>query len=260
MKLIQVTDTHLAPPGELVDGLDPRARLDAVVAAINCNHRDAELCIFSGDLTEDGEVEAFEELRECLAALRVPHRLMIGNHDNRENFQRVFPDAPAGPNGFVQQAVETQEGLLLRLDSHEPGAHWGSYGEKKLGWLAAQLENAQGRPVYLFLHHPPFALEVPRLDKMALLEAEPLAALLAQHSNIRHLFFGHVHRAIAGSWRGIPISAIRGTNQGGRGDFHGVAVAHWTHRALALAVIFIGPDHTLIHLREVEAERGELPG
>ncbi len=260
MKLIQVTDTHLMPPGERFHGLDPRARLDAVVDAINRNHDDAELCVFSGDLTQRGEVEAFEELRACLAALRVPHHLMIGNHDNRENFQRIFPDSPADPNGFVQQAVETREGLLLLLDSHEPGVHSGSYCEKRLEWLASQLESARERPVYLFLHHPPFAVEVPGLDRIALLEAEPLAALLAQHPNIRHLFLGHVHRALAGSWRGIPISAFRGTNQGARHDFDGVSETPSVHRPPALAVIFIGPDQTLLHLREVETERGELPG
>lgn len=260
MKLIQVTDTHIVPAGEQCAGLDPRARLDSVVDVINRNHADAELCIFSGDLTQKGSVEAFEELRECLAALELPYRLMIGNHDKRDNFQHVFPDAPADPNGFVQQSVETSEGVLLLLDSHDPDGHFGSYREKRLEWLAAQLELAGERPVYIFVHHPPFNIEIPRMDRMALLEAEPLAALLGKHPNIRHLFFGHIHRGLAGSWRGIPFSAIRGTNHGTRSDFDRVLETHSTHHPPALAVIFIEPERTVVHPREVEPGMGEMAG
>ncbi len=35
---------------------------------------------------------------------------------------------------------------------------------------------------------------------------------MAPHrARIRHVFHGHLHRSIAGSWRGIPLSSLRGT-------------------------------------------------
>ncbi len=37
MKLIQITDTHLVPPGERLYGLDPRARLEACIADVNAS-------------------------------------------------------------------------------------------------------------------------------------------------------------------------------------------------------------------------------
>ena len=41
MKLIHITDLHLMPPGELLWGLDPFARLDAALTDIAAHHADA---------------------------------------------------------------------------------------------------------------------------------------------------------------------------------------------------------------------------
>ncbi len=90
MKLIQVSDLHFVPPGTRLLGLDPRARLEAAIADINRHHGDAELCLFTGDLADRGAPEAYEALRETLAALRVSYRLTIGNHDDRDKFLRAF--------------------------------------------------------------------------------------------------------------------------------------------------------------------------
>ena len=55
MKIIQVTDLHLVKPGATLCGLDPLARLQACITDINQNHCDAELVIFTGDLSDTGE-------------------------------------------------------------------------------------------------------------------------------------------------------------------------------------------------------------
>ena len=63
------------------------------------------------------------------------------------------------------------------------------------------------RPIYLFLHHPPFKVGIGSLDDCMLLDPEPLGRLLLAHGNVRHIFYGHVHRPIFGSfgneWRGL---------------------------------------------------------
>ncbi len=58
MKFIHISDTHIAPAGQHINGLDPRARLEACVADVNAHHGDAELCVFTGDLVDKGEAEA----------------------------------------------------------------------------------------------------------------------------------------------------------------------------------------------------------
>ncbi len=208
MKLIQVSDLHFVPPGTLLLGLDPRARLEAAIADINRHHGDAELCLFTGDLADRGAPEAYDALRETLAALQVPYRLAIGNHDDRNAFLRAFPEAPRDEHGFVQSVEFTDAGHIVVLDTHEPGQHSGSFCAKRQAWLKARLEAAAGRPVYLFMHHPPLDIGIPSLDRIGLVDKQGFTDAVSGAADIRHIFFGHVHRPVSGSWRGIPYSAL----------------------------------------------------
>ena len=67
MKIIHITDLHLMPRGETLWGLDPFARLDAALTDIAAHHADADLCVITGDLTEKGDVAAYEMLKQRLA-------------------------------------------------------------------------------------------------------------------------------------------------------------------------------------------------
>jgi len=58
------------------------------------------------------------------------------------------------------------------------------------------------------------------------MESESFAALIADYRNIKHLFFGHVHRPVSGSWRGIPFSAIASTNHQVAMDFEAPRIIH----------------------------------
>ncbi|WP_420103861.1 metallophosphoesterase, partial [Bosea sp. (in: a-proteobacteria)] len=50
MKIIQITDTHLVPPGGIVHGLDPAQQLREALADIAARHADADLVVITGDL------------------------------------------------------------------------------------------------------------------------------------------------------------------------------------------------------------------
>lgn len=248
MKFIQVTDMHIMPPGEQLLGLDPRARLDACIADINANHVDAELCVFTGDLAHEEYIEAYQNLRECLSALSIPYHMMLGNHDERDAFKKIFPEHPCDENGFVQSAIDTTAGRFVLLDSHEPGAGWGTFCEQRAAWLRARLEESQDQPVYLFIHHPPFEIGIPSLDNIRLRDPELLRGVIEPFDNIRHIFFGHVHRPIAGSWLGIPYSFIRSTNHQVVLDFKTISPVPKNHEPPAYAVVFLKPETVVVHM------------
>jgi 3',5'-cyclic AMP phosphodiesterase CpdA len=247
MKLIQVSDLHLVPPGVRLLGLDPRARLEACIADINENHGDAEFCLFTGDLADRGAPAAYRELREVLATLAVPYRLLVGNHDDRANFRSAFPECPLDENGFVQSVVRSAAGDLVLLDTHEPGTGAGSFCAERQAWLGARLAEAGARPVYLFMHHPPFDIGIPSLDRIRLERPEGFAAALEGAPNIVHLFFGHVHRPVSGNWRGIPFSALRSTVHQVPLDFETEAPVPYNHESPAYAVILIEDGCTVVH-------------
>ncbi|MFQ5774800.1 MAG: phosphodiesterase [Kiloniellaceae bacterium] len=259
MKLIQISDLHFVPPGTRLLGLDPRARLEAAIADINANHADAELCLFTGDLVDHGAPEAYAELRACLAALRPPYRLLIGNHDDRDNFRRAFPGAPRDENGFVQSVVRCSAGDLLLLDTHEPGTGAGSYCPERQAWLRARLAEAGERPAYIFMHHPPFDIGLPSLDRIRLEGPEGFAAAL-EGARIAHIFFGHVHRLVSGSWRGIPFSALRSTVHQVPLDFETEAPVPYNFEPPGYAVILLQADRVVVHHHDYMDETRAEPG
>jgi Icc protein len=250
MKFIQVTDMHVLPPGKLLLGLDPGARLDACIADINANHADAEFCIFTGDLAEDEHLQAYRSLRERLSRLSLPYHLMLGNHDDRDAFKQIFPDVSCDENGFIQSVIDTAPGRFILLDSHEPGVGWGSFCEKRAAWLQARLREAGGRAAYVFIHHPPFDIGIPSLDAIRLREPRLLREALGRSRNVKHLFFGHVHRPVAGSWCGIPYSMIRGTNHQVAFDQRTVKPVPKSFEPPAYAVVLLGAESVVVHMHD----------
>ena len=206
MKFIHITDLHLVAPGGILWGLDPLARLEACLADIAAHHGDANFCAITGDLAERGEIAAYEALQRRLAAFPIETHLLLGNHDDRANFLSVFGGADDA--GFIQHKLSREGSHFLFLDTLKgPPSSAGLYDAPRRAWLQGQLQAAGGAPIYLFMHHPPFAIGHDLMDLIKLDDTEVFAGLLKGH-NIRHIFFGHAHRPISGQWRGIPFSAL----------------------------------------------------
>ncbi|PZR83652.1 MAG: phosphodiesterase [Stutzerimonas stutzeri] len=249
MKIVQITDLHLGPPGERVFGLDPWMRLEACIANVNLHHADADLVVFTGDLAHNGEEAAYVELKTRLLELKAPFRLLIGNHDDRATFRRIFPQAPVDDAGFVQSRIQTTAGNLIFLDTNEPGTHAGRLCTVRRAWLEDALAASPG-PAFLFMHHPPLSLHLQPMDAIRLQDAEALGEILSRHGEVHHIFFGHVHRPIAGNWRGIPFSCLRGTNHQVWLDFTAERDIPCSLEPPAYAVAFIQPEQVVVHAHD----------
>lgn len=213
LKFIHITDTHLVGRNEALYGTDPSWRLKACVDDIRAAHADAAFCIITGDLADRGGKATYEIMKEILAPLPMPVHLMVGNHDSREDLRAVFKGAFDDGNGFVQGKLETAHGVFLMLDTIEPYRHEGVFCERRAAWLARALAESGEKPVYLCQHHPPFPVGIAGDDRLSIIDAKPFVDAVTPHWNrIRHMFFGHIHRPISGSWRGMPFSTLFGTN------------------------------------------------
>lgn len=276
LKFIHFSDTHVIPRGSRLHGLDSCARLEALVEDVNRNHADADMAIVTGDLANTGQRNEYQELRSILGKLSIPSHMILGNHDDRVNFSAVFPEMPRDESGFVQQSIVTSAGVFVLIDTKEAsisstaagGSNWGVIDEKREQWLVRQLDKYRDKPVYLFLHHPPFAIGMPALDQEdnVLKRAHRLAAVLNGRPNIRHMFLGHVHRPVTGSWRGIPYSAVRGTNHQIMLDMK-TQVTNGSHLPLPVpknheppsyAVVLLSADTTAVHYHDFLDETHRL--
>ena len=246
MKIIQITDLHLVSPGERLFDSDPLQRLEACLSDISAHHADADLCVVTGDLADRGEEDAYVALRDRLRGLAMPVRLLLGNHDDRRAFRNTFPDAEVDAHGFVQSVLDTAIGRFIFLDTNQPGTHAGWYGEERQAWLRARLAEADGRPVYLFMHHHPFPVLLRASDDLILQQGAAFAEILRGHS-VRHIFFGHVHRPIAGSWNGVPFTTLRGLNHQVWLDFSPNPGIICSKEPPAYAIAFVNEAAVVVH-------------
>lgn len=211
-KLVWLTDLHLVEPGsDFPAAVDPLKGLRAALDEIGRLHDDAVRLVISGDLVQLRNPGAYRILREELASLSIPVRLLAGNHDDREALLDVFPEA--GDGGFVLRGENIGGARLVYVDTKaSDGSHCGELCTERIGWLSGQVDLAGERPLLLFLHHPPFEIGVPALDRLRLLNSDALAELLESRTAPTHLFCGHLHRGVSGTWRGHAIQVLKSTH------------------------------------------------
>jgi len=250
MKFIHLTDTHVIGDG-LLYGQDPAARLRAAVASINAEHSDAGFVVLTGDMTHWGDAAAYARFLSEIKKFNMPVHLMLGNHDDTEAFGAAFPETHRDENGFVQSGFTTPFGRFLFLDTKAPGTHAGAYCPARQAWLDRELHQTDG-PIILFVHHPPFKTGIASMDRIMLQDAETFYDVIAPHkARIRHLFFGHVHRAIFGNWRGISYSCMRGLNHQVALDLGGTPDRITANfEPPAYGVVLLDHDQITVHLND----------
>lgn len=249
MKFIHLTDTHLVEPGKKLYGLDPAARLAAAVEDINAHHPDAVQVVVTGDLTHWGEPPAYQAFRETMDKLTIPYVTLVGNHDRRAACLAALACAPRDGNGFVQGASDHGDVRFLFLDTLNEDSHAGQLCAKRLAWLAGALAAPHAdRPLCLFMHHPPFAVGIHDMDRIALADSEKFREVIAPAlPRIKHLFFGHLHRPVSGSWQGIPFSTLRGTSHQVWFDMRPDSPHLASHEPPAYAVVLMSAEGIVVH-------------
>ncbi|MEM9797107.1 MAG: phosphodiesterase [Pseudomonadota bacterium] len=248
MKLIHLTDIHLTPPPGTIAGRDPIANFDRALEHALSHHPDAAAIFVTGDLSDWGDAEDYARLRARLSDVALPVHLAIGNHDDRATFLEYFPHL--GADGFVQYRIDLPGHVALILDTWEAGTHAGRFCDARAAWLDARLAEA-GQPVLLFLHHNPAPIGIAPMDRIMLRDADRLGAVLERHpGRVRHIFHGHCHLPLSGSFHGVPFSAPRGTNHAGWADFSNQGLLAGSDLPEAYAVALFERQSILVHMIE----------
>jgi 3',5'-cyclic-AMP phosphodiesterase len=253
-KLVWLSDPHLLAPGGVVCGRDPAISLEQAVRYVAQYHADAALCMLTGDLADDGSEAAYQHLRALLSPLSMPVLPLAGNHDDRARLIAALNPPVASHDGPVDYSVAFAGGLVVCLDSKQPGADSGWLTDPQLAWLEQTLRASSGQPAYIFCHHPPISLGLPALDRDRLLNGDALLRCLKGHANVRHLFFGHVHRPISGNIGGLPFTCLPST------AFQApLPYPDWdwpsfqpTREPTAVGIILIQGDTTVVHFHQLE--------
>lgn len=211
MKIVWMTDPHILADGKTLVGHDPVKRLRAAVQYVSRHHADADFCILSGDLTDAGDAESYRLVREILSSCPVSTYCIPGNHDNRTVMREQLSFPENIHTEFIQYSLVKDGQRLIFLDSVQDNEAEGILCTERLKWLDAELFIHKDLPTVVFCHHPPGELYLPMMDQEQTRYGDKLLHRLCAAPNVRHLFFGHVHRPVTGNFRGLSFTALQST-------------------------------------------------
>lgn len=206
--LIQFSDTHIVPEGELLYGkVDTLANVVSSLDAVTKSGVAPAAIILSGDLADTGDQRAYERLRDVVepaaAAAGTAVLYAMGNHDQRGPFRAglLGAEPETGPYDYTHWSGDLR---IIVLDSTVPGEPHGELDEAQLEYLAGELASPAAAGTILVLHHPPVPSPLSVLNSILLREPERLAKVI-KDTDVMMILCGHSHHPSAGVLAGVPV-------------------------------------------------------
>jgi Icc protein len=191
-RLVQLTDLHLfADQDATLKGIPTRDCLLDVLQLIAAQETDCEHLIVTGDHTHDELPATYQDVRSLLTPWISGLHIVPGNHDDRPLMRATFPDVVPKTDPLTF-SFECHDWHFIGLDSHCPGEVHGTLGPDQLDWFAG-LVRSISRPIGVFMHHPPIAMNSPWMDRISLTDGSQMQQIVRDNSQIRFVSCGHVH-------------------------------------------------------------------
>lgn len=200
-RILQISDTHIVPYGQLAYGqVDTAQALADCVETINQSMPEIgpiDMVIIAGDLTDFGTEEEYLRFRTIMEPLDIPYRAVPGNHDDVAVMRACFWDQAWMPNeGPINWAVDFGDLALIGLDSSVTDCAHGHLVEETLAFLSTTLDAQNGQPTIVTMHHPPVLTGIEKMDIQNLRDSKALKAILSDYNSELRLTCGHIHRNI----------------------------------------------------------------
>ena len=204
-RLALLADTHI--PEDVQNnyrGFYPYRNLEKVVPELVSNSPDGVL--IAGDLARlTGQPGDYANLRKLLdpVAEETPVFMALGNHDDRQNFLKVFDDTPGNKpdlKGKHVTIVKKASTRVIMLDSllyvnKVPGL----LGKAQRQWLENYLKESDETPTILCFHHTLSDGDGDLLDVLRLFN------MIGPIRKVKAIFYGHSHVYGFSEFEGIHL-------------------------------------------------------
>jgi 3',5'-cyclic AMP phosphodiesterase CpdA len=213
-----LNDTHIsgdsddpAIPAHVCE--DHPTNLRAAVQQILSLPRRPAAVIVNGDLAwwigKPGDYRAFAALIAPLREAGLNVHFTMGNHDNREEFARAFPEIRSTTrfkDHRHNSLIDLQNARLILLDSlKESPAATGRLGDEQIAWLLQKADETPDKPVVLVTHHNPRAGGDPVHFPGGIEDTDLFWPELVKRPQVKGYIHGHVHDWTLAQHSGIHI-------------------------------------------------------
>ena len=210
-----ISDTHFLGASKALYGqVDTDSNLIQALAQLEQSGIRPEAIVFTGDLADLGEPDAYARLRALVepAAARLGAEVIwvMGNHDERPEYSSLLFDVD--PSTSPQDRVYDINGLrIISFDTTVPGYHHGAMTDEQLDWLAEVLATPAEHGTLLALHHPPMPTTLLWAMEMLELHGQDRLERVIRGTDVRGILGGHLHYSGHSTFAGVPVSVAAAT-------------------------------------------------
>ena len=177
LRVLHLSDTHLGGQDALAGADEARLRLERVIARVLTVGR-VDAVVVTGDLTDDGTLQATLNLAAALERFNACILAVPGNHDSKSSARTVFPG----------NRIDLGPWTILGLDTSKEGQSHGLINSLE---FVEEIDGLRDRFVLLAMHHPPVS---PACGRAFRLEGgEELLEVLKCRKHVRGILSGHLH-------------------------------------------------------------------
>lgn len=209
--MLHISDTHVLGANRLLWGkIDVVARLNALLERVVTVAEKPSALIFTGDLADSGEEEAYRTLRQTVEpfaeALGAKVIWVMGNHDERAPFATALLDEDS-TNEPLDRVYDIDGLRIIALNTSVPGFVHGEMSAAQHEWLKTVLSTPALHGTLLAMHHPPIPTPIHLTVGIELEDQATLWQSIAG-SDVRGILAGHLHYSTFSAYQGIPVSVV----------------------------------------------------
>ncbi|EKD72277.1 MAG: hypothetical protein ACD_45C00717G0002 [uncultured bacterium] len=195
LRIVQISDIHLYGNKEkALLGVKTQESFDALIQQLKLDKKPPDLILLTGDLSQDGSEASYTYIANTMKTFPIPVYYVPGNHDNAQVMTHVYPRE----NITHHKHIVLAHWHIILLNSQKPGAVEGYLDRTELSFLQHCLQMYPEHYAIIAFHHHPILVGSTWLDKLGLINADDLWAILAHFPKVHSILFGHVHQEHTG--------------------------------------------------------------
>ena len=208
LKIIHITDTHLLNrANDTFYGFNTRNSFEKVVRKSLADYPDADCILLTGDISQNGEIHSYRQLRSIIEQIGIPVYAVPGNHDSPQFLQQILDNCPDQSISVVNRFAYP----LVLISSWKQGTHQGEVSAQSLRQLNNYLTTCTHDLVIMGMHHPPVPTGSEWLDKLGLENYRELLQLMNNSSKNIIMLCGHIHQTLEVQMKNVQILATPST-------------------------------------------------
>ena len=208
IRLIQLSDMHIfGDENSKLLGVNTRESFQAILNLVKQEYDKIDAFILSGDLSQDGSAIAYQHIAEVLNPFATPIYWVPGNHDDANVMSQVYPLHLVRN----EKHILFNQWQIILLNSQKPGAVEGYLDDEQLDYLQQCLQNYPKHRALIFFHHHPLSVGCDWLEPIGLTNAKDFWSIIEKYSQVKSVFFGHVHQLFEAQVKNIPCFSIPST-------------------------------------------------